>query len=316
VTGGLGFIGSTLAGRLAADGAEVAVVDALIDKHGGNPLNLRGFSSAIEVERADVRDAAVMERLVAGRDYLFNLAGQTCHMDSMTDPWTDLDINARAQLSILEACRRVNPRIKIVFAGTRQVYGRPQYLPVDEKHPERPVDVNGVNKLAGERYHALYNDVYGLRSCVLRLTNSYGPRMRVKDARQTFLGEWIRLALRGKTFEVWGGAQTRDFNYVEDVVDALLLAAASEKADGRIYNLGGEAPVRLDELARMLIGAAGSGACALTPFPEDRRSIDIGDYHADWSLIRAELGWEPRVPLREGLARTVEFFRGRLGDYE
>ena len=315
VTGGLGFIGSALARRLAGSGADVAVIDALIPEHGGNRLNLRGFESSIQVEIADVRDESAMKRLVAGRDFLFNLAGQTCHMDSMSDPWTDLDINARAQLSILEVCRRASPGVKIVFAGTRQVYGRPEYLPVDEKHPPRPVDVNGVNKLAGEGYHVLYNDVYGLRSCVLRLTNTYGPRMRIKDARQTFLGEWIRLALQGKTFEVWGGAQLRDFNYVDDVVDALLLAAASERTNGQVYNLGGEAPFRLEELAEVLIAAAGRGAYARKPFPEDRKNIDIGDYYADSSRIRAALGWEARVGLREGLKRTLEFFGENMGDY-
>jgi UDP-glucose 4-epimerase len=314
VTGGLGFIGSTLAGRLARFGADVAVIDALIAEHGGDRRNLLESDGRIEVAFADVRDEAAMKRLVAGRDFLFNLAGQTCHMDSMADPWTDLDINARAQLSILEVCRRVNPGVKIVFAGTRQVYGRPDSLPVGEDHPLRPVDVNGINKLAGERYHLLYNDVYGLRACVLRLTNTYGPRMRIKDARQTFLGEWIRLALQGKTFEVWGGAQLRDFNYVDDVVDALLLAAASDRTNGRIYNLGGERAIRLDELASLLVAAAGGGDFALTPFPEDRKSIDIGDYYADSSRIRADLGWAPRVGLREGLEKTLAFFRARLGE--
>lgn len=308
VTGGLGFIGSALAARLARAGAEVAVIDALIPEHGGDRRNLDGVEG-VRVEIADVRDEAAMERLVAGRDFLFNLAGQTCHWDSMRDPWTDLDINARAQLSILEVCRRANPRVKLVFAGTRQVYGRPDYLPVDEKHPERPVDVNGISKLAGERYHLLYNDVYGLRACVLRLTNTYGPRMRVKDARQTFLGEWIRVALEGGTFEVWGGGQLRDFNHVDDVVDALLLAAASPQVDGRVYNLGGEEPIRLEALAREVVAAAGRGAYAVTPFPEERRSIDIGDYYADSTRFRSELGWSPRVPLRDGLKSTVEFFR-------
>ncbi|HXT00262.1 MAG TPA: NAD-dependent epimerase/dehydratase family protein [Elusimicrobiota bacterium] len=315
VTGGLGFIGSALAARLARSGAEVAVIDALIPEHGGNRRNLDGSDGRIEIATADVRDEAALKRLAAGRDFLFNLAGQTCHMDSMADPWTDLDINARAQLSILEVCRRANPGVKIVFAGTRQVYGRPDSLPVGEDHPLRPVDVNGINKLAGERYHLLYNDVYGLRSCVLRLTNTYGPRMRVKDARQTFLGEWIRLALRGKTFEVWGGEQLRDFNYVDDVVDALLLAAGSVRANGRVYNLGGERAVPLAEVAALLIETAGAGAFKVAPFPEDRKSIDIGDYHADSTRIRSELGWSPRVSLREGLARTVEFFRERLEDY-
>ena len=196
ITGGLGFIGSALARRLVALSARVTLVDSLIPEYGGNPFNVHDIRDRVTINVADVRDPHAMAWLVQGRDYLFNLAGQTSHLDSMADPLTDLNINTAAQLYILEACRRHNPGVKIVFASTRQIYGRPQYLPVDEKHPLQPVDVNGVNKLAGESYHLLYNDIYGIRATVLRLTNTYGPGMRVKDARQTFLGVWIRLPAR------------------------------------------------------------------------------------------------------------------------
>src|SRR3989475_1060787 len=207
----MGFIGSNLARRLIEQGAEVVLVDNLIPEYGGNLLNMDGMKGKFRLNVADVRDEHTMQCLIQGQDYLFNLAGQTSHLDSMHDPFTDLDINSRAQLSILEACRKYNRTIKIVFASTRQLYGRPAYLPVDEQHRRRPVDVNGINKMAGEEYHILYNDVYGIRACILRLTNTYGPRMRIKDARQTFLGLWIRLILKGKPFEVWGGPQLRDF---------------------------------------------------------------------------------------------------------
>ena len=315
ITGGLGFIGSNLARRLVDLGARVTLVDSLIPEYGGNLFNIAGIEDRVRVNISDVRDRHGMRYLVQGRDYLFNLAGQTSHMDSMQDPDTDLDINCRAQLSILEACRHYNPGIKIVFASTRQVYGRPDYLPVDEKHLLRPVDVNGINKMAGEWYHILYNNVYELRACALRLTNTIGPRMRIKDARQTFLGIWVRLLLEGKTFEVWGGEQLRDFSYVDDVVDAFLLAAASEEANGEVFNLGCERVIGLKALADLLVEVNGGGRYDLRSFPPDRKRIDIGDYYADFSRIRSVLKWEPKVSLREGLARTLAFYRDNLAHY-
>ena len=228
ITGGLGFIGSHLARRLVVLGAKVTLVDSLIPQYGGNLFNIQDIRDQITVNISDVRDPHSMAYLIKGKDFLFNLAGQTSHMDSMQDPNTDLAINASAQLSILEACRLHNTGIKLVFASTRQLYGKPDYLPVDERHPIRPVDVNGINKLAGEWYHLLYNNVYGIRACALRLTNTYGPGMRVKDARQTFLGIWVRNLIEGKPVLIFGdGEQLRDFNYVDDVIDALLIAAES-----------------------------------------------------------------------------------------
>lgn len=315
VTGGLGFIGSNLAHRLVDLGAQVTLVDSLIPEYGGNMFNITGIEHRVRVNISDVRDEHSMKYLVQEQDILFNLAGQTSHMDSMQDPFTDLEINARSQLAILEACRRHNPGIKIVFASTRQLYGRPDYLPVDEKHLLRPVDVNGVNKMAGEWYHILYNNVYDLRACALRLTNTYGPRMRVKDARQTFVGIWIRLVLEGKSFEVWGGEQMRDFTYVDDVVDALLLSATCEAANGKVYNLGGDGIVSLKETADLLLSANGGGEYVVRSFPSDRKRIDIGDYYADDHLVRHELGWSPRMPLHEGLTRTIAYYREHLGHY-
>ena len=296
-------------------GARVTLVDSLIPEYGGNLFNIAGLEDHVQVNISDVRDQHSMRYLVQGQDYLFNLAGQTSHMDSMEDPGTDLEINCRAQLSILEACRRYNPRIKVAFASTRQIYGKPDYLPVDEKHLLRPVDVNGINKMAGEWYHILYNNVYELRACALRLTNTIGPRMRIKDARQTFLGVWVRLLLEGKTFEVWGGEQLRDFTYVDDVVDAFLLAAASKEANGEVFNLGCERVIGLKALADLLVEVNGGGRYEIRSFPPDRKRIDIGDYYADYSRIRSVLEWEPKVSLREGLARTVAFFRDNLAHY-
>lgn len=309
ITGGLGFIGSTLARRLADLGAHVTVVDSLIPEYGGNLFNIHGIENKVRVNFSDIRDPYTMRYLVQGQDYLFNLAGQTSHMDSMQDPLTDLDINCRAQVSLLEACRTYNPDIKVLFASTRQIYGKPDYLPVDEEHPLRPVDVNGINKVAGEWYHLLYNNVYGIRTSVLRLTNTYGPRMRVKDTRQTFLGIWIRLLLEQKPFEVWDGNQLRDFTYVDDAVEAFLLAAASDAADGKVFNLGGECRVSLKDLADLLVDVNGEGDYTLMNYPAERKRIDIGDYYANFDRIRKDLGWEPTVTLKQGLTITLEYYR-------
>ena len=315
ITGGLGFIGSNLAIRLASMGARVTVVDSLTPEYGGNLSNIDGYSDRIRVNISDVRDVHSLRYLVQGQDYLFNLAGQTSHMDSMTDPFTDLEINCRSQLSILETCRSHNPKIRLVFASTRQIYGRPDYLPVDEKHPLRPVDVNGINKLAGEFYHLLYQQVYDIPTCVLRLTNTFGPRMRIKDARQTFVGIWIRRLLEGQPFEVWGGEQLRDFTYVDDCVDALLLAASHPKAVGKCYNLGGTQSGSLQTLAEMLVQANGGGELVIKAFPADRKRIDIGDYYSDDQLIRDDLGWQPKVSLEQALQRTLAYYRQHIKNY-
>lgn len=315
ITGGLGFIGSNLAQRLVRLGAKVLLVDSLIPEYGGNLFNIAEIEEQVKVNISDVRDEYSMRYLVQGQDYLFNLAGQTSHLDSMHDPYTDLEINCRSQLYILEACRKYNPDIKLIFASTRQIYGKPDYLPVDEKHLVRPVDVNGINKMAGEWYHILYNNVYGIHGAALRLTNTYGPRMRVKDARQTFLGIWIKLVVEGKPFEVWGGEQLRDFTYVEDVIDALLLAAVSSEANGKIFNLGGDCVISLKDLAEVLIEANGGGEFNIRSFPEERKRIDIGDYYSDYSLIESVLGWRPQVSLQKGLAQSVEFYRQHLEHY-
>ncbi len=316
ITGGVGFIGSSLARRLVAEGSDVVIMDSLIPTYGGNLFNVADIRDRVDVHISDVRDRHSIKALLDGVDYLFNLAGQTSHLDSMTDPFTDLDINAAAQLSILEACREVNPGVKIVFASTRQIYGRPDYLPVDEKHPMRPVDVNGINKVAGESYHLLYDEVYGIQACALRLTNTYGPGMRVKDARQTFLGIWIKQVLTGTPIKVFGdGLQRRDFTYVDDCVEALLLAAAGDIANGRVYNLGSNEVISLRDLAELLISVAGEGSYELVEFPPDRKQIDIGDYYGSTARIEADLGWQPRIPLAEGLARTLEYYRRNATQY-
>ncbi|OGU55115.1 MAG: NAD-dependent epimerase [Ignavibacteria bacterium GWC2_35_8] len=310
ITGGAGFIGSNLAIKLVELEAYVTVIDSLIPEYGGNLFNLDPIKDKVKLNISDVRDEHSMKYLIKEHDYLFNLAGQTSHIDSMNNPYADLEINARSQLSILEACRRYNPEIKIVFASTRQIYGKPQYLPVDEKHPLYPVDVNGINKMAGEWYHLLYYDVYKIRSVVLRLTNTYGPRMRVKDARQTFLGIWIKNVIEGNKILVFGdGKQIRDFNYVDDVVNAILLSAQSEDADGMIFNLGADDPINLEDTAKLMIEISHNANYELVPFPAERKAIDIGDYYADYRKIRSKLGWQPKISLKDGLKLTINYYQ-------
>jgi len=315
VTGGLGFIGSTLAYRLIDLGAKVTLVDSLIPEYGGNIHNISGIEKKVTVNVADVRDEDSMNYLVQGKDIMFNLAGTLSHIDSMNDPYTDLDINCRAQLSILESCRKFNTKIKIVFSGTRGQYGRAEYSPVDEKHPQKPTDVNGINNMAGEWYHILYNNTYGIRATSLRLTNTFGPRHQMKHHKQGIINWFIRQLIDGQKVKIFGdGKQIRDTNYVDDVVEALLLAAASDKTNGEIYNLGGT-PINLVDLVRMMIKVNGSGELTLVPFPPESKKIEIGDYIADHSKIKGALGWEPKTTLEDGIKKTFDYYRANKKFY-
>jgi UDP-glucose 4-epimerase len=316
VTGGLGFIGSNLARRLVDLGAQVTVLDALLPNFGGNQFNLDGYADRLRLVLGDLRGPRVVDQVVPGQSFIFNLAGQVSHLDSMRDPFADLEINCHSQLRLLEACRHHNPGVRIVYASTRQVYGRPRALPVDEDHPLAPIDINGIHKLAAGWYHALYHHVYGLRSTSLRMTNTYGPRMRVVDSRQTFLGLWIRQAIDDAEFLVFGdGLQKRDFNYVDDVVEAMLLTAVSANTEGQTYNLGGLEVVSLLELAKLLVELQGAGSYRLVPFPSERTPIDIGDYAGDYNRLKKAIGWEPVVALRGGLERTLDYYRRHRKSY-
>ncbi len=308
ITGGLGFIGSAIAKRLA-NYANVTIIDSLIPEYGGNLFNVHNFESKLNIKIIDVREIKKLEKIFKKSQYIFNMAGQTSHMDSMSDPYTDLEINTMAQLSILESIRLHNPKVKIVFASTRQIYGKPDFLPVNEDHPIRPVDVNGINKNAGEQYHLLYHQVYEIPTSVLRLTNTYGPGMRIKDARQTFVGVWIKNLIQDSPFEVWGGDQLRDFNFVDDVVDAFLLAAIMDEANGQIFNLGSPEVIKLQDLADELVNANDGGCYKIKKFPADRKKIDIGDYYSDSSKIKNMLGWHPKTSLKEGLLKTIQFYK-------
>lgn len=310
ITGGLGFIGSNLAMELVKLESKVTLVDSMIPEYGGNFFNIKEIEDKAKVNIADIRDEHSMRYIVKGRDYIFNLAGTLSHIDSMIDPYTDLEINCRSQLSILEACRKNNKEVKVVFAGTRGQYGKAVYLPIDEKHPLQPLDVNGINNTAGESYHILYNNVYGIKAASLRLTNTYGPRHQMKHSRQGFLNWFIRLALDNQEIQIYGeGKQLRDFNYVGDVVKAFLMVAASDKANGQVFNLGSASPISIAEVADLVVGLAGSGTYRHIDFPSDKLRIEIGDYYADFGKIRDTLGWKPETSLEDGLRETIDFYR-------
>ena len=308
ITGGLGFIGSTLAHQLAKMEADIFLVDSLISEYGGNNFNINGIEDRVKVNIADVRDKHSMDYLVKDKDIIFNLAGTLSHIDSMNDPFTDLEINCKSQLSILESCRKNNRDVKIIFAGTRGQYGKADHLPVDEKHLMHPTDVNGINNIAGESYHILYNNIYGIRAVSLRLTNTYGPRHQMKHHKQGIINWFIRQLIEGQTVKLYGdGKQIRDINYVDDVVEALLLVACNEKTNGEVFNLGG-IPKNLIDLVETMIDVYGKGNYELIPFKDDLKKIEIGDYIANYEKVKNTVGWQPKISLEEGLRSSFDYY--------
>lgn len=317
ITGGLGFIGSNLARRLVEiGGVNVTILDSLVPDQGGNLYNINRIKDVLSVQIADMGDEDLIGHLVGGIDFIFNLAGSSSHIDSMLNPKRDLEFNCTAQLTMLEACRSFNPNVKIIYTSTRQVYGTPLYLPLDEHHRVSPIDVNGINKLAAEQYHLLYHRIYGLRTVCLRLTNTYGPNQLLNHNRHGFIGWFVRRALDDLAIELFGeGKQRRDVNFVDDVVDALLLAGASEDAEGEIFNLGSDEIVSLAELADLLIEIAGMGHVRSIPFPPERQSIAIGNAYSSYNKINNVLGWSPKTDLRTGLELTIDFYKENRDHY-
>lgn len=315
ILGGMGFIGSNLAIRLVSLGANVTIVDSMLPQYGGNLANIEPIQDQCTINYSDIRDQFSMNYLVQDVDVIYSVAGQTSHIESMADPVTDMDINCRSQLALLESCRRHNPEVTILYASTRQLYGRPQYLPVDEKHPIEPVDVNGINKLAAEKYYTLYSQVYNMRCISLRLTNTYGPRQHLRGNKQGFAGIFIRMAISGETIRIFGtGEQRRDFNYIDDVIDAFLLATDNPDLYGNVYNLGASDHYSLLDFVDIL-----KRICQfdyeIVPFPPEHKTIDIGDYYGDFSLFQEVTGWTPKVPLKTGLKNTVDYFQPRAQLY-
>lgn len=316
ITGGLGFLGSNLAHVLVDLGAQVLLVDPMLPLYGGNYFNVDDIKDRVRINIADIRDAGAMNELVKGQDVIFHIGNQTSHVDSMTDPLLDVDINCRGNIIFLEACRQFAPEAKIVYAGTRGQYGRLQYVPVDEKHPSNPTDVYGVNKHAGEQYMFTYGRIYNMPVTSLRINNSYGPRSQMKHGKYGILNWFLRLAMEGKPIQVYGsGQQLRDYNYVDDVNDAFLRVAATEQSNGEAYNLGSNEHIQFIDLVRKIVTAAGSGSVEQIDWPEDRKAIEIGDYAADITKISSTLGWKPAIGLDEGLCKTVEFYRAYKEHY-
>lgn len=308
ITGGLGFIGSNLAIALTALGAKVTIIDSLVLEYGGNLFNIELIKDKIQINISDVRDRYSINYLVKNQDILFNLAGTLSHVDSMVDPFTDLEINCTSQLSILEACRNNNPEVKIVYTGTRNQYGKASYLPVNENHPLVPTDINGINCNTGEGYHILYNKVYGMKTSSVRLTNTYGPRHQMRHSRQGVLNWFIKQLIDGEVVKLYGtGEQIRDVNFVDDVVNALLMIGSSDEVWGEVYNIGGSA-ISLKHFIEEAIKVYGKGKYEIVPLPTDREKIEIGDYVADYTKIHKLLGWSPIVGLSDGLEKTFKYY--------
>jgi len=315
ITGGLGFIGSNLALNLVDSGAKVTIIDKLDENYGGNPFNIQNIKDKTEVYLADLNEKDVIEKLVRDKNTIFNLAGSVSHTDSMKNPLADAQCNFTSHITLLEACREFGDKAKMVFASTRQIYGRSKYLPIDEMHVVEPADINGINKLACEKLHMLYNKIYGMDVCSLRLTNTFGPRQLMKHGRQGFIPWFIRQAIDNQKIKIFGtGEQKRDINYVSDVVDAFLLAAEKKVSFGKIYNLGGEITSLLN-FTKMLVETAKSGSFELVPFPEERAKIDVGDAYSDYSKIKNDLGWQPQVSIEQGLRETIDYYRLHKSNY-
>ena len=309
ITGGLGFIGSNLALRLVSEGAKVTLMDSMLDEYGANLFNIKDIRDKVKINYSDMRDKHSLAYLVRGKDYIFNLAGQVSHQDSMKDPFMDLEVNTRAQLTLLECCRFNAPNVVIVFSSTRQIYGAPEYLPVDEQHSLHPPDVNGINKLAAEYYHQLYTRVYNIRTVSLRLTNTYGPRQLIKNARQGVIGWFVNRAITGNTIQLFGtGEQIRDFTYVDDVVDALCRVALQPETYGHVYNLSGMC-ASLKHVAELLIQYTQKGRIEVVPFPSDRKKIDIGDFYGKSEKLEHVTGWKPSITLEDGLNRMIQYYK-------
>jgi UDP-glucose 4-epimerase len=316
VTGGLGFIGSNLALRLSQLGAKLTVIDSLVAGCGANAANLRPAGGAIEIIRADIAETGRFEQALRRADVIFNLAGELSHLHSRDYPERDLALNTTAQLYFTRECARLNPGVRIVYASTRQVYGAPQFLPVNEQHPVQPVDFNGIHKSAACQYHLLLGRSGGLDPAILRLSNVYGPRMALDVTCQGFLSVYFRRALLGQSIEIYGdGTQIRDPAHVDDVVDAFLLTGSRPTLKHRIYNVGGTEPLSIGKIARTFAALSPASQVVSRPFPDSRKQIEIGSYYSDTSLIESDLGWRCTNRFRQGVKDTLDFYRAHKSEY-
>jgi nucleoside-diphosphate-sugar epimerase len=317
VTGGLGFIGSNIAQKLVALGAKVTIVDACLNPYGWNFANISEIRNKVKFVKGDIRNFKLMNKLVKGKDIIFDCAAQVSHTLSVKDPFLDVDINCKGPITILEAVRKAGTKPKIVYAGTRGEVGRMIYSPIDENHPTNPVDMNGINKLAAEKYYLLYNKLYEIPATSVRINNTYGERSMVKTGDYSIVNYFVRRALLNEQISIYGpGTQTRDFGYVQDVADAMVLAAQSDKANGEIFMLGTGKETRLVDMLKLILKTVGSTMeIKHLPWPEERKSIEIGNFVVTFKKIKKFLGWEPKTSMQQGIKNTVDFYRERIREY-
>lgn len=316
ITGGLGFVGSNLAIRLAEEGANVTLVDSMLPLYGGNLFNVEPVRDRVTINFSDIRDRNSMNYLVRGQDFVFHLAGQVSHVDSITDPFNDVEINVNGTLTVLEACRRFNPQARVIFTGTRGQYGPSVKLPVDESAPMNPMGMYAITNLTAEKIVLMYHDVHRVPGACLRITNTYGPRHQMRHNRYGVLNWFVRLAMDDETIPAMGdGRILRDFVYIDDLVDALLQTGASDAAYGQVFNVGSGGPISFIDLIRRIIDVTGSGKFEFAPFTSERKALEPGDYWADITKIRTVIGWNPRTSLEEGLRRTVDYYRKHRDHY-
>jgi len=310
ITGGLGLIGSNLAHQLVRLGAKITILDAFLPNHGANLFNLKGIKKEIRLVKGDIRDEDLMKKAIKNKDYFFNLAGLVSYSERPEQGFLDLDINCQGQLVCLEACRKYNPEVKIIFSGSRMQFGRTQYLPVDEKHPTEPLTIYGIHKLTAEKYHLMYHHLFGLKTIICRIANPYGPRQQMKHSKYGIVNWFIRLAIENQTIPIFGtGNQIRDYFYIDDLVKALLLAGAKKEAVGQVFNLGSGQGTKFIEMARTVIKVVGQGKIKRIPWPKNYFVVETGDYIADISKAKEKLNWQPKTSLEEGIRWTYEYYK-------
>lgn len=309
VTGGMGFIGSNLAIELANQGARVTILDAMIPDYGGNEFNISPVSDRIRVNYCDIRDEMAVSYLVRGQDFIFHLAGQVCHLMSMSNPFPDIEMNITGTAVLMEACRKYNPNATVIYTGTRGQYGPSVSLPVNEEAPTNPKGIYEISNLTAEKIIKVYNDVHGIKSVLLRLTNIYGPRSQMRHSRFGVCNWFIRLAMDNDTIQVFGdGSILRDFCYVDDCVEAILRSAVTPAAYGEIFNVGSDIPVSFIQLVKNITKVVGKGRWEFAEFSPERKAQEPGDFYSDITKIRRITGWSPTTTLEEGLAKTVEYY--------